>query len=217
MNLTSSSEEKFMKLKTLCYFLFFLLSCNNNDWILYRAGNDYFPLKKGNWWQYETNGIFEMVEVKGDTIVYDRPCVHLLRNFADEYWVKDNGDVKKLELRTVNYNGTDYLIQKAWLLQYRLPFVLGSFWSEAFADTVVVLGDTHRIKQTITRQVFEITDITVPAGTFLQTYKIEYTETFILNDSTEYYSGYEWFAPGVGLIKKISNNIEKILNDYSVK
>lgn len=212
-----------MKLNTniTVYLIIFLsviiLTCNNNDWILYRAGNDYFPLKKGNWWQYETNGIFEMVEVKGDTVAYDRPCVHLLRNFADEYWVKDNGDVKKLELRTVNYNGTDYIIQKEWLLQYRLPFVLGSFWSEAFADTVVVLGDTYHIKQTITRQVFEINDTTVPAGTFLQTYKIEYTETFILNDSTEYCSGYEWYAPGVGLIKKISNNIEKNLIDYSVK
>ncbi len=212
-----------MKLNTniTVYLIIFLsviiLTCNNNDWILYRAGNDYFPLKNGYWLQYETNGIFETVEVKGDTVAYDRACVHLLRNFADEYWVKDNSDIKKLEIRTVNYNGTEYIIQKEWLLQYRLPFVLGSFWSEAFTDTVVVLGDTYHIKQTITRWVVEITDLTVPAGTFLQTYKIEYYEIFILNDSVENYSGYEWFAPNVGLIKKIINNTETHLINYSVK
>lgn len=194
-----------------------VLSCNNSDWILYRAGSDYFPLKSSNWWKYESEGITELVEVKGDTIAYDRSCIHLLRNFTDEYWIKDNSEVKKLILRTINLGGTDFLLQQSWLLQHRLPFMLGSLWSEVFTDTVIILGDSFHLNQTMWRKVIAVENINVPAGTFFQTYKIEFSETFTLNDSIEQYSGYEWFAPGVGLIKRIANNIEQVLIDYSVK
>jgi hypothetical protein len=184
---------------------------------LYRAGNDYFPLQKGYWWQYESNGVYETVEVKGDTVAYGRPCIHLLRDFENEFWIKDNDEIRKLEFRTKNYDGTEYPIQQAWLLQYRLPFILGNYWTETFTDTVTVLGDTYRIQQTISRWVTEISDVNVLAGTFIQVYKIEYQEKFTLNDSTYYYQGYEWFAPGVGLIKKNIDNIETSLIDYSTK
>ena len=204
-----------LKIFLIIFAITIVLSCNNSDWILYRAGNDYFPLQKGYWWQYESNGVYETVEVKGDTVAYGRPCIHLLRDFDDEFWIKDNDEIRKLEFRTKNYDGTEYPIQQAWLLQYRLPFILGNYWTESFTDTVLVLGDTYRINQTITRKITDITDLSVVAGMFIQTYKVEYYETITINDSIEYYSGYEWFAPNVGLVKKIINNVEKILVDYS--
>jgi hypothetical protein len=210
-------NKQHYKLLFIIALFLVVISCNNDDWLLYRTGQDYFPIKKDSWWKYENQTGTELVKVEGDTVINNRPCLHLLRNFASEYWVKDNGQIEKLVVKTINYAGNDYALQESWLLQYQLPFVLGSAWSESFADTVMVLGDSFRIQQTIARKVVEINDVNTPAGTFFQTYKIEYVETYTLNDSTENYAGYEWFAPGIGLVKKIINNTEQILIDYSAK
>jgi hypothetical protein len=194
-----------------------IFSCNNNDWILFRVSNDYFPLTNGNWWKYETNGMNELVKVISDTNAYGISCSYLTRNFADEFWTKENSEVKKLVVRTMNFGGTDYTIQEVWTVQYHLPFVLGNYWSNTYRDTATVLGDTYYTSQAITRKVVAVEDINVPAGSFLQTYKLEYMETIAINDSSEQYSGFEWYSPGLGLVKSIINNTTKELIDYSVK
>jgi len=195
----------------------FGISCNNNDWILFRASNNYFPLTTGNKWTYETNGATELVKVIGDTNAYGISCSYLTRNFADEFWTRDNSEVKKLVIRTVNFGGTDYTIQEVWAVQYHLPFILGNYWSNTYNNTTTVLGDTYFTSQTITRKVVAVEDVNVPAGSFLQTYKLECIENVTINDSTEQYSGFEWYAPGLGLVKSIINNTTKELIDYSVK
>ena len=167
------------------------------------------------WWEYDVQGAIEVDSVVGETIAYGVNCIHYLRNYGDEYWIKNDGEVKKLELRTINVGGTENTIEQTWLLQYRLPFILGSYWTETFSDTVVVLGDTYRISQTVSRSVKEINDISVNVGMFIQTYKIEYFETITINDSIEQHQGYEWFAPNVGLVKKIINGITTQLAAYS--
>jgi hypothetical protein len=209
-------KNKFYWLICLSVFLLLIINCSD-DWLLYRTSSDYFPLKTGDEWVYEKNGTITTIETLTDTTAYGLACSHLIRNFGDEYWSKENGDVKKLIFRTVDYGGTDYVLQQSWLLEYRLPFVIGNYWSETFNDTVVILGDTFRLHQTMWRKVVQIADLSVPAGSFYQTYKLEYSETFSLNDSTEEYSGFEWFAPGIGLIKRVINNSDEVLIDYSVK
>lgn len=194
--------------------LLMLTSCDNNDWVLYRAGQEYFPLKKGYYWKYDKGNSLELVEVKGETIAFGRATWNLLRNGANEYWTKNGSEVKKLFTRKVNYNGVDYTLQQSWLLQYKIPFVVGNFWSDVFTDTVIILGDTFRIKQTVFRKIWGITDITVPAGTFFQVYKIEFLETFTLNDYHEQHLGYEWFAPGVGLIQQAYADTTEVLMEY---
>jgi len=209
-------RNKFNWLVIFPIFVLLIVSCND-DWLLYRAGNDYFPLKNGTWWKYESDGVITNIEIQTDTVINNQPCSHWITNFADEYWSKDNGNIKKIILKTVNYNGTDYVLQQNWLLEYEIPFILGNYWTDTFNDTIVILGDTYRIYHTIWRNVVDIADTSVPAGTFFQTYKLEFSETFMLNDSTEQYSGYEWFAPGIGLIKRIINNSDEVLIDYLVK
>ncbi|MCX8014955.1 MAG: hypothetical protein N2748_02950 [candidate division WOR-3 bacterium] len=202
----------------LLVILILTITCNNPNWLLFRAGSDYFPLKAGNWWEYSNYGQIEQVAVVGETIAFNTPCIHLLRNYGDEFWLKTENEIRKLYVRTVNIGGTDYEIQNAWLLQYQLPLVLGAQWSEVFTDTVLVMGDTYRIYQTISRMVTEICDVNVFAGTFHQCYKLDYLEEVKINDSlVERYAGYEWFAPQVGLIKKVINNLETLLMDYSVQ
>jgi hypothetical protein len=155
--------------------------------------------------------------VISDTNAFGISCSYLTRNFADEFWTKNNSEVKKLSIRTVNFGGTDYTIQEVWAVQYHLPFVLGNYWSNTYNDTATVLGDTYYTSQTITRKVVAVEDVNVPAGSFLQTYKLECIENVTINDSTEQYSGFEWYAPGLGLVKSIINNTTKELIDYSVK
>jgi len=194
-----------------------VFSCDNKDWILFRASNNYFPLVVGDRWTYDNGGVTEVVKVISDTNAYGIACSYLTRDFADEFWVKDNSVVKKLELRNVNFGGTDYPIQQAWAVQFHLPFVLGNYWSNTYNDTALVLGDTYYVSQTITRKVVATEDINVAAGSFIQTYKLEYMESVAINDSIEEYSGFEWYSPGLGLVKSIINNKTKELLDYLIK
>ncbi|MCX7785467.1 MAG: hypothetical protein N2201_04480 [candidate division WOR-3 bacterium] len=171
-------------------------------------------MKPNYYWKYTKGNIVELVEIKGETIAYGNSVWHLLRNGESEYWTKNGSEVKRLIIRKVNYGGVDYILQQSWLLEYKLPFVLGNSWSDVFADTVIILGDTFRIRQTISRKVWEISDVTVPAGTFGQVYKIEFHSTFTLNNYQEHYFGYEWFAPGVGLIKRVYADTTSSLIEY---
>jgi hypothetical protein len=197
--------------------ILFNLNCNNENWVLFRASQDYFPLANGNTWHYQTDNTATVIEVNNDTIINNIKATIVTRNFENQYWLKNQGEVKKLTLRTVNYGGNDYTIQASWLLQYRLPFIIGSTWSDVFTDTADVLGDIYYIKETIARQITAIEHITVPAGSFFETYRIDFVETCQINDSLESYTGSEWFAPGVGLVKRIANNIEQVLTDYLIE
>lgn len=192
-------------------------TCHNDNWVLLRASSDYFPIHNGNYWKYQYQNTLIVVEVKNDTVINNTLAKIITRNFENEYWLQNDNELKKLELRYVNYGGIDYPIQNVFLLQYKFPFILGSSWSTTFNDTVNVLGENYVIKQTIARQVVAIEDINVPAGSFFQTYKIDFIESFMLNDSTEYYAGSEWYAPDVGLVKRVINHNEQVLIEYSLQ
>lgn len=192
------------------------ISCNNENWILFRASSDYFPLQKGNKWYYQTSGMTKIIEVKNDTVINNTSAIIITNNFQNEYWQKKQGDVKKLSLRQINYGGNDYILQQSWLLQYQLPFIIGSTWSDVFSDTVAIFGDSYYIKEMVTRKVVAIEDVDIPAGSFFHTYRIDFAETFSLNDSIAEYLGSEWFAPEVGLIKRITDNNEQVLIEYLI-
>lgn len=192
-------------------------NCDNENWIFLRASKDYFALQSGNTWQYEIGGVVKIVKVEHDTVINNISTRIVTIDFQNQYWQKNQSNIKKLSLRQVNYNGNDYTIEQAWLTQYQLPFILGNSWSDTFADTVDLFGDTYYIRETITRQITAIEDVNVPAGSFFETYRIDFIETCQINDSLEYYSGSEWFAPGVGLIKRTANQTQQVLTEYTIK
>jgi hypothetical protein len=69
------------------------------------------------------------------------------------------------------------------------------------------------VKDSLASHVAAIEDITTPAGTFIQCYRVEtYRDVEAADSFTDNYT--EWLAPGVGLVKRVTGTEEKTLTDY---
>jgi hypothetical protein len=186
-----------------------------DDMTFYRAKSDYFPLIPGSRWTYDVEGNTAIDSVVGDSAVDGRTCVVVLRDYAPEYWTKEVTTVEKFTSLVVNRGGQDYVLEQEYRRLYALPFVLGSTWNSTYTDTVVVQGtDTVPVRDSIAGRVAAIEDITTPAGTYIQCYRVEThreVEAAELSSTTDYS---EWLAPGVGLVKRVTGTDTLVLTDY---
>jgi len=196
-----------------CGLCQFLLSCG--DMTFYRAKSDYFPLVPGSRWTYDAGGNTEIDSVVGDSALDGRGCVVVLRDYAPDYWTKDATEVTRFTSLVVNRGGQDCVLERAYRPVYALPFVLGSTWFSTYRDTVIVQGtDTVAVRDSIEGSVTAIEDITTPAGTFAQCYRVE-THRDVAAAELSYIADYsEWLAPGVGLVKRVSGTDSLVLTNY---
>jgi hypothetical protein len=194
----------------------FLLGCKLNDGVLRRASGDYFPLRTGSEWRYDRNGTTSIVQVQGDSIAYNYPTTVVLEDFAEQYWIKSEGLVRKFVNRVVNRGGTDYPLEQRYRQFYVLPFVEGQAWSDDFRDTVSVLGETIAYRHQIDGRVVGTTRVGVLAGDFSDCYEVDLNETTVINDSTATSVTQEWYAPGIGLVKRIQDGEEQNLIEYHI-
>ncbi len=203
-----------MNYKWLWFGVVFIFGCSQ-DHIVLRATADYFPFKVGNYWKYEdaVSKIPHIVEVKMDSVVFGRSCTVVEDNFKESYWVKSEGWVEKFVVKTITRYGEEDTLEQAYRAYYLLPFVVGNIWSDTLADTVVVMTDTIIFHHAIDVTVAGIEDV----NNFTDTYKVETVETVSQNDSTETTVTTEWFAPGIGLVKRVGEGVEEILIEYQVR
>ncbi len=186
-----------------------------SDMTFYRAKSDYFPLAPGSRWTYDVAGNTAIDSVVGDSSVDGRPCVVVLRDYAPEYWTKQITEVRQFTSLVANRGGQDYVLEERYRLVYALPLIEGATWSESYRDTVVLTGtDTVLLKDSLSGRITAIDNITTPAGTFVQCYRVEtYREVQAAELSfAENYT--EWLAPGVGLVKRVTGTEEKVLTGY---
>jgi len=190
------------------------LSCS--DMILYRSGEDYFPLVNGSEWKYTCGDDTSYVEVAGDSFVGGRTATVVLVDYSPDYWYREPTQARRFFCRTKNVGGFEDTLEARYGLVYMFPFVEGDSWQETFEDTIIILGtDTisyyHRLKAVVA----DIEDISVPAGTFGQCYRLDFTEEIHDPDvDTMRYS--EWLAPGVGLVKRTTDTREEQLAEYRI-
>ncbi len=196
-----------MRYKILSYLLIFLffLSCSD-DFLLQRAGSDYFPLEKGMLWTYGVNGESIYVEVFGDSNVYGYFATVVNRNFTEEYWIKGKDEVKKFIAfcDTLIYFTGD-TIEMGYKLIYKFPLVNNATWEEKEIDTVVVAGDSFQHLYTLKG----ICSYVGTTNSYFDCYKIEFfeeRELINLLDTTERYSfprcWVEFLAPDIGVVKR---------------
>ena len=186
-----------------------------SDMTFYRAKSDYFPLVPGSRWTYDVGGNTAIDSVVGDSAVDGRACVVVLRDYAPEYWTKQMTEVRQFTSLVANRGGQDYVLERRYRLVYALPLIEGATWSESYRDTVFLQGtDTVSLKDSLSGRVAAIEDITTPAGTFLQCYRVE-TYRDVVAAELSFTDNYtEWLAPGVGLVKRVTGTEEKILTGY---
>lgn len=201
--------------KKLFLVFILLLGCEN---IVYRMDNDYFPLKTTNKWEYEdSKGNLRIIEVAGDSTVQGFPSKIVENNFKPEFWCKTEEKVRKFIVKTINIDGEDDTLEQMYRTYYLLPFIKGDSWESSFGDTLEVYGDSIFFIHKIEGEVLDIEDsVSVPAGVFYEIYKLKLKESFTLNDSTWTDSAYEWYAPGIGLIKR-EDSTQEVLKSYYIK
>ncbi|MBM3332513.1 hypothetical protein FJY68_11815 [candidate division WOR-3 bacterium] len=187
-----------------------------DDMTLYRAKSDYFPLVPGSRWTYDVAGNTAIDSVVGDSAIDGRGCVVVLRDYAPEYWTKQVTEVQQFTKLVVNRGGQDYVLEQRYRLAYALPLVEGATWSDSFQAAVVLQGtDTVLVKDSTLGRVAAIEDVSTPAGTFLQCYRIEIhrrVEAAELSFTADYD---EWLAPGVGLVRRVTGTDTMELTAYN--
>lgn len=194
--------------------IFSLIGCS--DMTLYRAGADYFPLVQDTRWTY-TTGQFTLIDsVAGDTGIAERTAIVVLRSFVPEFWVRDRTGAWRYQRRAVYRGGNEVEVEARFARVYEFPLVLGNTWSETFRDTVRVLGsETLAIFDSLAGRVAAIEDVSTPAGTFNDCYRIELFRTELL-DTLAQVTELHWLAPGVGLVKRLVGTDSAVLVDYRI-
>jgi len=184
--------------------------------ILYRSSEDYFPLVQGSEWKYLTADDTTYVQVAGDSTVGNRRCIVVNVDFSPQFWHREPTQVRRFFYRTLSRGGTEYVLEERYGLIYLFPLVLGNSWRETFQDTIVVLGtDTINYLHRLEAVVAAVEDLTTPAGSFGQCYRLDFTEEIrALAAETAYYS--EWLAPGVGVVKRTTAAGEEQLAAYRI-
>jgi hypothetical protein len=194
--------------------IFLFSDCDVDNGILTRASSQYFPLTAGAQWTFiHPDGTTSEDSVAGDSEAFNNPCTVVEHDFEEQYLINSNGGLRRFVNYQLNIGGADYPLEQSYRLYYVLPFVSGNTWSEDFQDSVPVLGDTFEIQHSIAGRVNGDTTVTVqvPAGTFTECYEVDLNETIIagtaVNLDTTRVNTYEWFAPGVGAVKRLQDTI----------
>ena len=192
-----------------------LLTLACSDMVLFRAGQDYFPLVNGTTWGYTEGGFASYDSVAGDTAVLGRTAVVVLRDFAPEFWLSSPAELRRYVRRTVTLGGQEYVLEERFGLEYQLPLVAGTGWAEVFYDTVAVLGnDSIPVRDSMAARVTAVEDVETPAGSFFDCYRVEFYRSFAGSDTlTEQYT--EWLAPGVGVVRR-TGAADRVLTGYRI-
>jgi len=180
---------------------------------------DYFPYKVNMAWVYSVKYPSENLSLSVMYIVSGR-----------EYFAPYNGWQISVLIGGVPtyytvYAETDEAIYnynpepEEWLLEYKIPFVIGNKWDYKTVLTNPVNGIEFNVnvhKEVISREVISVT-----AGDFKNCVKVYEHINFsstdpIYHDSSYYYIQECWYAPDIGLIKEIIIETNKdYLTDYS--
>ncbi|UCF71548.1 MAG: hypothetical protein JSW49_04560 [candidate division WOR-3 bacterium] len=193
--------------KTLLFIpaLILIISCTADD-----DTADYHPLAVGYSWEYDVIQTDSQTQtaVQISTITAEVVSSHgtLFEQVTSTDW-EDTSTTAWLDTSYLQERGGNVLFyndindsEPDTLLV--LPLVLGNTW-------------TVRIEPwgSMTGEVLGLEDLAVPAGTFTECWRIQYTG---LDDT-----GYSWFAPDVGLIKHEAAGpttaFSKELTDFSTQ
>jgi hypothetical protein len=171
----------------------------------------------GNYWIYKTLNETRWVEVTAETLIQNTEAIILSNNAQNEYYTRHSESIKKLHRRSIYIGGDEYLVENHWLTEYREPFILGNSFTDSVVNIVEILGETWTLRHYISKQVVELDTLSTPAGKFNEVYRINFIEKVILNSESTYAYGSVYLAPGVGIVKKISNGVEEVLWDYRIQ
>ena len=201
--------------RNLAVAVLLLLGCSN---MLFRSGRDYFPLVRDSLWKYHDGTDTTYIQVGGDSLIGGRNATVLYTDFAPGFWLKPvpESEILRWTRDTLEYAGSRHIFGDRYALIYQLPLVTGNHWAETFDTTLASPGaDTVNYRRRLEVRVAAVEAITVPAGSFEECYRLEFTETLIARTETSI-SYTEWLAPDVGLVRRVYEDREIELVEYRI-
>ncbi len=162
-----------------------------------RMTADYFPLAVGNNWLYEIKAdnnyqlvmrvteedSFFQVDVGGDI----------------QYFERKSGIVNRVRELTITYEGERIPFGRIYEPYLLLPPIEGENWQREFNLSSVYEGDTVKKYFSISVDSVISTSIVLNSASYENVYRIRRTTI----EDTDSLIQYEWFAPDIGLIRKI--------------
>ncbi len=206
--------------------IFFIAGCSS-DSNLSRLDSEYFPQPdSGSCWSYAStdtlNTNFQIFVQNNDFYYEGRYSSNWIWNGENIYFWKDKGNLEIFHRRDKYFNGTLYEIEKRWTILIKFPLIEGDIWEEYFSNNINILGDIFSINIKTSLNVYFIDDLTTPAGSFTQCYKILIKRNIeeksqLLGDNNYSESFGYWLAPGIGIIKYEDSTGTYLLTDYTFK
>ncbi|MEO0072358.1 MAG: hypothetical protein ABIK10_02800 [candidate division WOR-3 bacterium] len=157
------------------------------------GGEDYYPLKVGNQWKYEGY----MARVISDTVqdtLYTMTFEHTIaRKFRDT--IRNIDVYMRANVNTIHYLPPYYTDSTVTTVDSTQIYQLGDTLFFDNTPALVYPLEVNKTWHDSTYKVLAKEDLTVPAGTYRNCWKIQYVPAG--GDDTTYY----WYKDGVGLIK----------------
>lgn len=202
--------------------------CGNRQPLFYHLSQDYVPMGgTGTTWTYDLSvggtsiGDFAVV-IDTSIVVGVRNGYQVEQGARTGYWFKDAKEFADYLQEAVFVNEEDVMVEERWWTHLKLPLVTGSSWSDHFENQATAYGQNiYRISDS-RGQVLGIENLNVPLGTYAETYKVQFyratsTTSGLFPPKGDTVNTTEWYAPNVGLVKRIKGDTTWALKDYRTK
>jgi hypothetical protein len=189
-----------MKKLILTSLILALVSGCKNSFAI-RMTSDYFPLKVGNIWEFSVkweNNYQISMEVKDIEVKQGDSLFAVDVGGEIYYFQRKSGIVTKTRELFTTYEGerVDFgTVYEPYLL---LPPIEGENWEREFNFSSVHRGETLEKEFSILVDSVKQTSLIINSGNYENVYRLKRT---VIEDNDSIVE-YEWFAPGIGLIKK---------------
>ena len=186
----------------------FSLGCMSS--FLERSLADYLVIEDGREWIFlENESDTVLRSVIGDTVIQSDTAKAVSFGGEINIYKLLHQKVEMWSKYVDYYWGREVLLEERFTLLYETPFVKGNRWSESYTTEKIVLGDTFHLVHDVEGEVFFLGEIKVPAGSFYDVYGVTvkniYSGVTPHGEISQTTVDTFYFAPDVGLIKRVRN------------
>ena len=202
--------------------------CGNRQPLFYHLSQDYVPVGgSGTNWTYTLS--VGGIEAGSYAVVVDTAIVVGLRNGWQVeqgarigYWSRDGKEFADYLKEAVFVNEGDVVVEERWWTHLKLPLIKGSSWSDTYQNQVTAYGQPIYRRSESRGQVVALEAVSVPLGTYAEAYKVQIyratsTTSALFPPRGDTLNATEWYAPRVGLVKRVRGDTAWALRDYQPK
>jgi hypothetical protein len=164
-----------------------------------RMTADYFPLKKGNKWIYEVKKD-NNYQIEMDVINDEDSLVKVNVGGDTQYFERKIGIVNRVRDLTTTYEGEKVTFGRIYEPYLFLPPIEGENWHKEFTLSSVYKGDMVSKYFSVNVDSVISTSIVLNSKSYENVYRLR---RIVVEDEDSLVQ-YEWFAPDIGLLKKLT-------------